>query len=363
MTVPEPTVTKVPAELQDRTTTLDLRGLSAKELSGFSDGNGFLDAGETALVTLRVRNYVTNPMNAHNIAGAVAFVESKTPGASLVVGVTAFPNISAGSTASSLVPLLLRLDHGFDSGQDVTLSMRIFSLNGDPVTLEAQLHTGTPMATPLVSESFDGVAPGTLPAGWQAVHGAGGNVVPWTTTNGFCGAASNGAFHVNANDGLNPGNNARWERLIGPAVNVPADADWVEVEFDVCTDTEDDPSFNVQAYDGLFLRVFDGTPGGVGRSELIEAFQQDFTTGNAFGYPKHFPRNDNPSYFEDMSVWAGDSGGFRHVKVRLPGMAGARAQLRFEFAQDDLATCADVRPGHACGVLIDNVTMTSFKAR
>ena len=64
-----------------------------------------------------------------------------------------------------------------------------------------------------------------------------------------------------------------------------------------------------------------------------------------------------------MSVWAGDSGGIRHVKMRLPGMAGTTAQLRFEFAPDEIFTCANVRPGHSCGVLVDNVKMTSFKAK
>jgi hypothetical protein len=64
-----------------------------------------------------------------------------------------------------------------------------------------------------------------------------------------------------------------------------------------------------------------------------------------------------------MSVWAGDSGGLHHVKMRLPGMAGTTAQLRFEFAQDDFSTCADVRPGHACGVLVDNVVVKAVKAR
>jgi hypothetical protein len=177
------------------------------------------------------------------------------------------------------------------------------------------------------------------------------------------GTSSNAAFHVNANDGATPTNNGRWERLVSPAVTVPADADWVELELDVCTDTEDEPALNVQAYDGLFLRVFDGTPGDLTRSVLVEAFEQDFTTGTRFGYPKHFPRNDNPFYFEDMSAWAGDSEGIRHVTLRLAGMAGARVQLRFEFAQDEILTCANVRPGHSCGVLVDNVKMTSFKAR
>jgi len=65
------------------------------------------------------------------------------------------------------------------------------------------------------------------------------------------------------------------------------------------------------------------------------------------------------AYFEDMSVWAGDSHGSRHVRLRLPGMAGSTAQLRFEFTQDAIGTCADVRPGHTCGVSVDNVVVTS----
>ncbi len=45
--------------------------------------------------------------------------------------------------------------------------------------------------------------------------------------------------------------------------------------------------------------------------------------------------------------------------LRLPGMAGSTAQLRFEFTQDAIATCADVRPGHTCGVSVDNVVVKS----
>jgi hypothetical protein len=61
-----------------------------------------------------------------------------------------------------------------------------------------------------------------------------------------------------------------------------------------------------------------------------------------------------------MSAWAGDSGGVKHVRMRLPGMQGSTAQLRFEFTQDSFATCRDVRPtAPACGVFIDNITVTS----
>jgi hypothetical protein len=363
MTVPEPTVTRASLGTQTHVTTVDLRDVRAVELPFDSDGNGFLDSGESALVTFQIRNYVTNPLSARAIDGAIALVESRTPGARVAFGFTTFPRLGPGQTKTSQFPILLQLEPGFHSGDDVTLAIRTFSLAGLPMSLEATVHTGTPIATPLIAETFDGVAPGLLPAGWIAAHGAGANVVRWTTSSSFCGTTSNAAFHINANDGATPGNQGRWERLIGPVVSVPADAQWVEVEMDICTDTEDDPAFRVQAFDGMFLRFFDATPGGFSRSVLVEAFEQDFKTGSQSGYPKHFPRSNNPAYFQDMSAWAGDSGGIRHVRMRLPGMAGATVQPRVEFTQDDIATCADVRPGHACGVMVDNFKVTSYKAR
>ena len=363
MTVPEPIVSIVGAGEQTAITSLDFQGATATELRGASNRNGFLDAGETALVNLSVRNYITNPQNARSVRGAFAVVTSSTPGVRVPLGVTLFPTLEPGATKGSLFPLIVSLDKSFVSGQDVTLAIKVFSVNGLPASLEATLHTGTPVDTVLVSENFDAVAPGTLPAGWTAAHGAGGNTVPWTTSASFCGSTSNGAFHVNANDAPNPANQARWERLFGPIVTVPTDSNFVDLEFDICTDTEDDPSFNVQAFDGFFVRVFDATPGNVGRSVLAEAFEQDMTTDGFAGYPKHLPRSNNAAYFPDMSVWAGDSGGIKHVKMRLPGMAGTSAQLRFEFTQDAGGTCADVRPGHSCGVFIDNVVMKSVAAK
>ena len=188
--------------------------------------------------------------------------------------------------------------------------------------------SGNPVFTTLLTENFDekDLPAGSLPAGWTAAHGDGANVVPWVTTRGFCGR-SNAAFHPNADDGLPPGPDVnssptRWERLFAPIVTVPVDADLVVLDFDVCYDTEDDPNFNVLAYDGFFLRIADRTPGNTLRSVLAEAFERKFTTGEIQHYPKHFPRSNDPDYFEDMSAWAGDSRGSRHVHLEFPGMAG-----------------------------------------
>jgi len=52
----------------------------------------------------------------------------------------------------------------------------------------------------------------------------------------------------------------------------------------------------------------------------------------------------------------------QHVHMVLPGMAGSRFQLRFEYTQDQFGTCRDVRPGHTCGVAIDNIVIRNAVA-
>jgi hypothetical protein len=256
---------------------------------------------------------------------------------------------------------ILQIANGFVPGTPIELVLTVASLQG-PVTLLLTQQTGTPVYTTLLNETFDGVPPGSFPPGWSSLHGAGANTVPWTTSNTFatslCGT-SNKAFHANANDGPPGGNQARWERLISPILTVPASAQYATVEFDVCYDTEDDRVLPILAYDGFFLRFTDQTPGRTFRSVLAEAFEQEFTTGAIEHYPKHLPRSGDPNYFEDMSAWAGFSNGPQHVRMRLPGVAGSRIQLRFEFTQDRVGICSNVRPGHACGVTVDNVVVRS----
>ena len=145
---------------------------------------------------------------------------------------------------------------------------------------------------------------------------------------------------------------------------MPTSSDYVTVEFDVCYNTEDNPPFPVWAWDGFFLRVTDLTPGRVVISNLIEAFADQFTTGSFEHYPKHLPRNSSSRYFEDMSVWAGESGGVQHVRMRLPGMQGSTAQLRFEYTQDSSSSCLNpAATGGVCGVFVDNIVVKSHTAR
>jgi len=321
-----------------------------------SNHSGFVDPDETVNLKLTLSNYVTNPISADRITGTTARLSTTTPGVTVTQDQSPYANMDPGSSSVNKKDFVLKTSPSFVPGTPIELALDVRSSEHGAATLLYTLFTGTPVPTTLFSENFNSVAPGTLPAGWVTSHGGGSNVVPWKTSSTYCGTGSNGAFHVNANDAASP---TRWERLFSPPVVVPANAEYVTLDFDVCYDTEDDPNFSIQAYDGFFVRITDLTPTRPLRSVLAEAFQDEFTTGSFLGYPKHFPRSSNSAYFQDMSAWAGDSHGVQHVHMRLPGMAGSTFQLRFEYTQDGGSICSDVRPGHSCGVLLDNVVIKS----
>jgi hypothetical protein len=327
-----------------------------------SGGNGYINPGEQVDLTVPLENYVTNLLSAEIVRGINAKLSTTTPGVTIIQGNGTYPNLEPGSSANNRNPYQLQVAPTFVPGTRLELTLDVQTSRGRAVLLFT-LSTGTPVATILLSENFNGVAPGSLPVGWTRAHGGGLNTVPWTTSQSFCGTTSNAAFHQNANDGLAGRSPSRWERLFSPIISIPTTAEYATLEFDVCYDTEDDPVLKVLAYDGLFLRITDQTPGRVLRSVLAEAFAEEFVTGSLQHYPKHLPRNSDPSYFEDMSVWAGRSGGFQHVRMKLPGTAGSRVQLRFEYTQDSSFTCANVRPGSSCGVMVDNIVVKSVTSQ
>jgi hypothetical protein len=325
-----------------------------------SGGDGNIDPGDQVLLKIPLTNYVTNGSNAAPLTGISATLSTSTAEVSVVQATSAYTDLGPGASTMNSTDFILQVSNAFSPGTPIELSLAVSSAQGTTTALLTQ-QTGTPVYTTLLSENFDGVGPGALPAGWSAAHGAGANTVPWTTSNSFAAAlcgTSNKAFHQNAND-VPSGNQARWERLFSPIVTVPSSAQYVTVEFDVCYDTENDPVLPGLGYDGFFLRITDQTAGRTLRSVLAEAFEQEFTTDGFQHYPRHLPRSGNPNYFEDMSAWSGFSNGSQHVRMRMPGMAGSRMQLRFEFTQDEIGICSDVRPGHACGVSVDNVLIRS----
>jgi hypothetical protein len=322
-----------------------------------SGGNGFIDAGDQVRLTIPLRNYVTNAsIGTVTYTGVSATLSTTTSGVTFQRPTSAYPAIAAGTTQNNSLVYVLTLSPGFVPGTKIEFSLAVTTAQGSTVLPFTQ-NTGTPVPTTIFSENFDGVAVGTLPAGWSTIHVGGTPEVKWTTNNTFCGTASNGLFHVNAND-TTSSNRTRFERVASPNITIPPNAQFVTIDFDVCYDTEDDPGFNILAYDGADLRITDFTAGHFARANFAEANAESITTGNFFHYPKHLPRNSNTNYLQDISAWAGDSGGFKHVSMRFNGMAGDTIQLRPDFTQDSFGICTDVRPTHlTCGVMIDNIVI------
>lgn len=318
------------------------------------------------LVTLPLRNYTTNPISARTLRSIWALLQDKTPGVEVEgLPVRWYGTLAPGEMRAQT--FVLGLDtRRFQAGSPIELVLEAAGerRGKSETTLRYTLFTDAREATTLLDEDFEILPAGSsLPAGWLSAHGGGDNIVRWATSSTFCNTGSRGAFHINAEDGVG-GDATRWERLLSPAFLVPTDSDYVIVEFDACYNTEDNLPFPVWAWDGFFLRLTDLTPGRTVISNLVEAFADQFTTGSFEHYPKHLPRNDDGRYFEDMSVWAGDSGGVQHVRMRLPGMQGSRAQLRFEYTQDVVSSCFNPSStGGVCGVFVDNVVVRSHKAR
>ncbi len=310
MTVPDVVFKRVSrCDWETNELAVSLAGVSVKDISG----NPYIDPKDLLRADFKLSNYVTNPISAKSINGLRAWLKSSTPGVHVLLPWGVYPKLSPGESGSNLFPYLLRVDNSFVPGTEIELELHVWGPRFRTAVLHHTLFTGTPQTTTLFAENFEGAPTGTLPVGWATSHAGGANVVPWTTSNTFAPApgvscnTSNGAFHQNRDDnGISSA--TRFERLFSPTFLVPTDADYVTIDFDVCYDTEDFPPFNVYAFDGFLLRVTDSTPGRLLRSNLVEAFADEFTTGLFQHYPKHFPRSSSSAYFQDMSAWAGESG-------------------------------------------------------
>ena len=224
----------------------------------------------------RWRTTRVNPLADATAQGVIALLVSDTPGVQVRQPLGAVRAHRPGETQanvlsySAAVVAELRSRHA-DRAEARRRSGDSAAADCDLATLRHTLFTGTPVATTLLSENFDAGAWGTLPAGWTSVarrrreRRAVGHQ-QHVLRQQQCGVPSE-------RERQRRGDPTRWERLFSPNFAVPADSDYVTLDFDVCTDTEDDPNFQIQAFDGLTLRIFDATPGTTARSVLVEALR------------------------------------------------------------------------------------------
>jgi hypothetical protein len=322
-----------------------------------SGSNNNADPGETVDLDVNVTNYVGNPaVSATTVTNIQATLTTTTPGVTILQPTATYANLAALGTEKGQKPFGFSVSSTFVPGVWIDFVLKLTTSQG-ATELPFRIATGTDgTPTSLMNESWTtstitaSQAPPTT-TNWYSVRGGTTSAVrtPWAV-----------------NQNLTPGNNAAfhsdtagygWIRLWSPYVAIPTPVDQsnVTLDFDLVYNLEDEPTKTVQAYDGMTVRITDQTTGATVRSVLAEAFATQILTGNSLHFPKHLVRDNNTAYFEDMSVWSGNSNGPVHVAMRFPGngMVGRTVQLRFEYAQDNANVCAS----GTCGVAIDNIVM------
>ncbi len=339
----------VPLRFKAQTTT---------EASCNALGNSFLDPRESVNLAVTLENYVTNPVTSPATITAISgTISTAAANVTIDTPTVGFANIAAGATGATTTPFKFTLGPAFVPGTEIDFLLSITSAQGTtqiPLTVD----TGTPgTMTSILSENFESIVPPALPAGWTLANGGpAAPDDPWLTAAApLAGTAGNWLFHDN------DGALEEFRRAFSPIVVVPAAAGeaYVLLDFDIRYNTEDEPTQAVTAYDGMTLRITDQTVGATLRSVLAEAFAKSIKTGSINHFPKHLPRDNSAPYFQDMSVWAGDSAGVQHVSMvfRATGMTGRSIQLRWEYTEDGGGDCTLAGHTAPCGVAVDNIVL------
>ena len=331
--------------------------------------NNLIDPGETLTLNVGLTNYVANAVTgAAIITGASATLASNTAGVTVGTATSAYPAIAALATATNTVPFTFSVGSSFVPGTYVDFTLTVTTPTQGSIELPIRLPTGTP-GTPVaaITQDFEGATPPALPTGWTNTNvttGTDGGIVAnpaWVTNAAAAFMPSKSAFHTETGTGY------AFVRLFSPIAAIPTSAGgYVTLDFDLQYNLEDEPKQLIQAYDGLTVRITDQTAGSTLRSVLAEAAAEEIKTGTLNHFPKHLPRDSSTAYFQDMSVWSGDSAsvpgassGIVHVHMKFPGegMMGRSVQLRFEYTEDSGGDCTTAGHSGTCGVGIDNVVL------
>jgi hypothetical protein len=130
-----------------------------------SGGNGFIDAGDQVRLTIPLRNYVTNAaIGTTTYTSVSAALSTTTPGVTFQRATSVYPNIAPGATQNNSLVYVLTLSPSFTPGTKLEFSLAVTTAQGS-TALPFTRNTGTPVVSTIFSENFNGVAPGTLPAG------------------------------------------------------------------------------------------------------------------------------------------------------------------------------------------------------
>ncbi|MDH3196846.1 MAG: choice-of-anchor D domain-containing protein [Candidatus Krumholzibacteria bacterium] len=299
--------------------------------TGCESNNGYWEPGETIRLFTTIGNY-SNCVG--SITGITGTLTTVTPGVTIVAPTRAFGNLGgAGTTNANIAPFDIQLDGALLCGSEISFTLQMTSSAGDAY-IPFKHRIGRPVVTPLLSETFDGVAAPALPPGWTTTN-LSGALNAWVTSGALSSSGPNSAFCADvAVTSLN--------ELRSPLLPIPPGTELVRVQFAETHDIEVD--FERRAWDGALLRMeVDGAVKLAGSfSETFEPF-----------YQWQMNRQSSASQpLQDLSCWSDNTTpNFQDVVIEYPSLGGTNVRLRFDMSTDGFV-------GTASGIFIDDVEVS-----
>lgn len=264
-----------------------------------------------------------------------ASLSSLSADASVTVADSTYSPLKNSAFSPNLIPFEVDVDSGAALGKYLEFELALDSLETGPGIVRFRLIVGSPVVgAAFLTQDFESVAAPALPAGWAYVNIVGASN-PWISV-ASAGVPGNAAFVTNISTNS-------FDRLQSPFFALPG-AQFYDIEFDTSYDLETATSRT--GFDGgsLTLRFNGG-----GLSIFASAFAVEFD-----GRYEHRINRSAGGNSGDRSGWSGDSGGYRHIRIRIPGEDVSEAdltsiQFRFDMTSDGAVA--------ETGWFVDNVTI------
>ncbi len=264
-------------------------------------GNGAIDPGETATVSLCLQNVGTAD-TANAVATLLPTGGVTSPGAPQGYGVLTAHGPAVCRSFDFVVGSV-------SCGAAVTPTVQVQDGAADLGTVVWTLLTGTPVVP--LTEAFDSVTAPALPAGWTTTSEAGTDA--WATVDTTPDTAPNAAF-------INDPASISLTSLVSPNIAVPTTTAPIALTFRHSYALE-------SGYDGAVLEVKIGAG----------SFQDVLAAGGSFvagGYDQTLSAAySNP--LGGRPAWSGNSGGYVTTTAHMPASAsGQTIQLRWRRGSD-----------------------------
>ena len=279
--------------------------------------NGFLDLGETVVVSLGVKKNA-GP-NGDCTTAALTGTLQAMGGVSDPSVPQEYGALCSGDPAS-FRNFTFTVDPAAACGDTITASLALV----DGATTYETLTYFFTVGNTILAQNFDSVTAPTLPAGWSST--ASGAGITWVTSTTGSFSSPNGAFAPNPN--------LRGDmELFSPSFDVPTDG--AKLTFK--------NNYNTEAtWDGMVLEI---SINGDAYVDLLDA-GGSFEAG---GYNDVIRANANSALAGRMA-WTGNSNGYQNTIAILPASAaGQNVQLKWRMA-------TDIATGDA-GVRIDDISV------